>query len=179
MKSAVILGASGSVGRVVTHHFSKLGWRLFCLDIAHPPALPPNASYIPVELATLSDDELLHSKVTSKLPSLNLIFSVAGGWMGGGVKSGSFCSDMQRCMGQNITSASAAAAIGSKLLQENGLLVLTGSTAGLSPSSSMIAYSTSKSALHFMVLAAVYTIMKFSCRVHNLKLSCRVYNYEI
>jgi short-subunit dehydrogenase len=54
-------------------------------------------------------------------------------------------------MGQNITSAAAAAAISSKLLQANGLLVLTGSAAGLSPSSSMIAYATAKSALHFMV----------------------------
>ena len=151
MKSAVILGASGSVGRVVTQHFSKLGWRVFCLDIAHPPALPPNSSYIPVEYATLSDDDLLHSKITSRLPPASLVLSVAGGWAGGGVKSSSFCSDVQRCMGQNITSAAAAAAISSKLLQANGLLVLTGSAAGLSPSSSMIAYATTKSALHFMV----------------------------
>jgi NAD(P)-dependent dehydrogenase (short-subunit alcohol dehydrogenase family) len=54
-------------------------------------------------------------------------------------------------MRQNITSAAAAAAISSKLLQSNGLLVLTGSTAALSPSPSMIAYSTSKAALHYMV----------------------------
>jgi len=54
-------------------------------------------------------------------------------------------------MRQNITSAAAAAAISSKLLEANGLLVLTGSTAALSPSPSMIAYSTSKAALHYMV----------------------------
>jgi NAD(P)-dependent dehydrogenase (short-subunit alcohol dehydrogenase family) len=169
MKSAVILGASGSVGRVVTHHFSKLGWRVFCLDIAHPPALPPNTSYIPVDHAILSDDAQLHSKITAKLPPLSLVFNVAGGWVGGGAKSSSFCSDVQLCMRQNITSArvpafvtiacyyrhlpqaAAAGAIGSKLLLPNGLLVLTGSTAGLLPSSSMIAYSTSKAALHHMV----------------------------
>lgn len=169
MKSAVILGASGSVGRVVTQHFSKLGWRVFCLDIAHPPALPPNTSYIPVDHAILSDDAQLHSKITAKLPPLSLVFSVAGGWVGGGAKSSSFCSDVQLCMRQNITSArvlafvtiacyyrhlpqaAAAGAIGSKLLLPNGLLVLTGSTAGLLPSSSMIAYSTSKAALHHMV----------------------------
>ncbi len=151
MKAAAILGASGSVGRVVTQHLSRLGWRVFCLDIAHPPALPPNTSYIPVDSAVLSDDARLHSKVTSKLPPLSLVFSVAGGWVGGGVKSSSFCSDVQQCLSQNITSAAAAAAIGSKLLQSNGLLVLTGSTAGLSPSPSMIAYCTSKAALHYMV----------------------------
>jgi NAD(P)-dependent dehydrogenase (short-subunit alcohol dehydrogenase family) len=170
MKSAAILGASGSVGRVVTQHFSKLGWRVFCLDIAHPPALPPNTSYIPVDHAILSDDAQLHSKITAKLPPLSLVFSVAGGWVGGGAKSSSFCSDVQLCMRQNITSArsppafeaipryyrylpqaAAAGAIASKLLLPNGLLVLTGSTAGLLPSSSMIAYSTSKAALHHMV----------------------------
>lgn len=154
---------------MVTQHFSKLGWRVFCLDIAHPPALPPNTSYIPVDHAILSDDAQLHSKITAKLPPLSLVFSVAGGWVGGGAKSSSFCSDVQLCMRQNITSArvpafvtiacyyrhllqaAAAGAIGSKLLLPNGLLVLTGSTAGLLPSSSMIAYSTSKAALHHMV----------------------------
>ncbi len=151
MKAAAILGGSGSVGRVVTQHLSNLGWRVFCLDIVHPPALPPNTTYIPVELPTLSDDSLLRSKVMSKMPPLALVFSVAGGWVGGGANSSSFCADMQLCMGQNIASAAAAAAIGSKLLQANGLLVMTGSTAGLSPNSSMIAYSTAKAALHHMV----------------------------
>ena len=139
----------------MTQHFSKLGWRVFCLDIAHPPALPLNTSYIPVDHSLLSNDARLHSTITSKLPPLSLVFSVAGGWVGGGVSSSSFCSDVQSCMGQNVTSAAAAAAIGSKLLQSNGLLVLTGSTAGLSPSSSMIAYSTSKAALHYMVSSAL------------------------
>jgi hypothetical protein len=124
MKAAAILGASGSVGRVVTQHLSKLGWRVFCLDIVHPPAMPQNTSYIPIELSTLVDDSLLHSKVTSKLPPLSLVFSVAGGWVGGGAGSGTFCSDVHMCMGQNITSAAAAAAIGSKLLQPNGVLMM-------------------------------------------------------
>ena len=155
MKAAVILGGSGSVGRVVMQHFSKLGWKVFCLDIAHPPALPPNTCYKPGDHSLRCDDARLHSKITSKLPPLSLVFSVAGGWVGGGVSSNSFCSDVQSCMGQNVTSAAAAAAIGSKLLESNGLLVLTGSTAGLSPSSSMIAYSTSKAALHYMVSSAL------------------------
>ena len=169
MKAAAILGASGSVGRVVTQHLSKLGWRVFCLDIVHPPAMPQNTSYIPVDLSTLVDDGRLHSKVTSKLPPLSLVFSVAGGWVGGGANSSSFCADMHMCMAQNITSAAAAAAIGSKLLQPNGLLVLTGSTSGLAPTASMIAYSTAKAALHYMV---EIFMLKLRCCVWQTKGCC-------
>jgi NAD(P)-dependent dehydrogenase (short-subunit alcohol dehydrogenase family) len=135
---------------------------VFCLDIAHPAALPPNTSYLPVEHATLSDDTRLHSKITSRLPPLSLVVSVAGGWVGGGVNSSSFCSDVQLCLGQNITAAAAAASISSKLLQKNGLLVLTGSTAALAPSPSMIAYSTSKAALHYMVQSIAQDTSSFA-----------------
>jgi len=71
--------------------------------------------------------------------------------MGGNAASEEFFKSVDSMWGCNVQSAVTSAHIASKYLQENGLLVFTGSAAALTPTPGMIGYGLAKAAVHHLV----------------------------
>ena len=71
--------------------------------------------------------------------------------MGGGVTDEGFIQSCDQMMKMNLNSAVMASAIAGNYVQRDGLLVLTGSTAGFGLTGGMIGYGFTKAATHHIL----------------------------
>uniref|UniRef100_A0AC34QB05 Dihydropteridine reductase n=1 Tax=Panagrolaimus sp. JU765 TaxID=591449 RepID=A0AC34QB05_9BILA len=79
---------------------------------------------------------------------LDAICCVAGGWAGGNAASSEFIKNADLMWKQSVWSSAISARIGSKFLNDGGLIQLTGAAAGLDGTPSMIGYGLAKAAVH-------------------------------
>jgi len=154
MKRVLVYGGAGQLGEAVVAAFNAAKIQTYSVDLRSSKAA--NHSIV---LSTDSDFEKSIHSAESKIQELGVKFDsvicTAGGWEGGGLSSSSLIGSLGRQWRCNVESAVASAQLADKYLTDssNGLLVLTGSAAALTPTSSMISYGIAKAAVHHLTLS--------------------------
>ncbi|KYQ93835.1 dihydropteridine reductase [Tieghemostelium lacteum] len=147
-KNLLILGGSGALGSEIITLFKNKGWKTISIDFRDN-----TKSDISISITSTNASEL--HRVEEILKSTNTkadtIVCAAGGWVGGNAADEGYLGSVQKMIDMNLYSAFGTAFLGSKFLNENGLLVLTGANAALQPTSFMIAYGATKAATHHLI----------------------------
>ena len=82
--------------------------------------------------------------------SLNAVICVAGGFSGGSINAKSFLKSVTSSIEQSIWTSTIASRLAHKYMNQDGLLVLTGSAGALEPGPKSVGYSLAKAAVHSM-----------------------------
>eukprot|EP00835_Amoeboradix_gromovi_P003085 NODE_192_length_15450_cov_0.476355.p6 type:complete len:219 gc:universal NODE_192_length_15450_cov_0.476355:2782-3438(+) len=139
-QNVLVIGGNGQLGQTVVDEFIVDNY-VISIDFS--------ANSKASESIVLND--VLTDKIIEKLPSLNAVICVAGGWAGGSITSNDVLASVDRMYKMNSLSAALAGHIASLKLVNNGLLVLFGAEVGKSPTPGMIGYGMSKAATHHLV----------------------------
>jgi len=147
-KSLLVLGGSGSLGSEIVRFFKSNGWKTISVDFR-------KSDIADISLTINSSNEDQMKSIEKELKDQNIkvdtVVCAAGGWNGGDSSSDGYLDSVKKMIDMNLYSAFGAAFLGSKLLNPNGLIVLTGSLASIKPTSFMIAYGATKAATHHIV----------------------------
>nr|8B5T_A Chain A, Quinonoid dihydropteridine reductase [Leishmania major]8B5T_B Chain B, Quinonoid dihydropteridine reductase [Leishmania major]8B5T_C Chain C, Quinonoid dihydropteridine reductase [Leishmania major] len=148
MKNVLLIGARGALGRAVANAFANGKWSIISVDQA--AAVQQGDECCAVNPA--SSIEELQQAYKSAVTGLKVdaVINVAGGWAGGSVADASTAASTELMLRQSLFSSVAAAHVFSTQGEKNGLLLLTGAAAAVSPTPGMIGYGTAKSAVHFL-----------------------------
>ncbi|EGG16095.1 actin binding protein [Cavenderia fasciculata] len=146
VKSILVFGGSGALGSEIVAFFKNKGWNTISVDFKDNSNATTSLS-----IKSSSEDEI--KRITSQLSNIKIdsIVCAAGGWSQGSIKSEDYFKSVQKMIDFNLSSAVACAYIAGQLLNENGLVVLTGSVAALNPTPGMLGYGITKCATHFIV----------------------------
>lgn len=152
-KKLLVVGGAGALGRGVVSHFARASWSVTSLDFfenadAHHNVLLAESH--PLKQAGQTLDE-----ISSRCGKLNTVVCAAGGWAGGSIRDANSLVNLGEMHAKNLESAFLATYLASHLLIPGGLLVLTGATAALQATPSMVSYGASKAATHHLVASAV------------------------
>eukprot|EP00002_Diphylleia_rotans_P019353 TRINITY_DN3748_c0_g1_i1.p1 TRINITY_DN3748_c0_g1~~TRINITY_DN3748_c0_g1_i1.p1 ORF type:complete len:194 (+),score=26.43 TRINITY_DN3748_c0_g1_i1:64-645(+) len=148
-KHVVIVGASGELGTAVSSAFIKEGHNVY--GISSRPShtsvhIPLNQALSYAESSKGAFDEL-----SKHIEKVDAVICLAGGWAGGSAGDEGVFESLEKMYQANMRSALLAAHIATRLLKKDGLLVMTGSAAAMSPTPSMVAYGMTKCAtMHLM-----------------------------
>jgi len=146
-KAILIFGGCGGLGSVIVKTFKTAGYAVFTVDFK----VCKDADHT----IQLSGSETEMAEVVAALTAINIKFEVivcvAGGFRMGNLQPDQLIADTQKMFSYNVKSAVSAAHIATKFLKSDGLLLLTGACAALSPTPDMIAYGVSKAATHHLV----------------------------
>ncbi|KPA82572.1 quinonoid dihydropteridine reductase (QDPR-1) [Leptomonas pyrrhocoris] len=148
MKSVLLIGARGGLGRAVASAFREDKWSVIAIDQSVTAASNDGCHLVS---AKSSIEELQQAYLAAVAGAkLNAVINVAGGWAGGSIADTSTAAAAELMLRQSLFSSFAAAHVFSKYGQEGGLLLLTGAAAAVGPTPGMIGYGTAKSAVHFV-----------------------------
>ncbi|KNE60986.1 hypothetical protein AMAG_06750 [Allomyces macrogynus ATCC 38327] len=148
-KHALVYGGAGALGRAVVAHLRTLPhWTVTSVDFAANPDAHRNIALPPLPPNWTAAAE---SVLAATPGELDAVVCVAGGWVGGHAGDASFVQSVETSVAQSVQSSAVAAHIAAKRLNPNGLVVLTGSQASLSPTPGMIGYGLAKAAVHHLV----------------------------
>eukprot|EP01091_Cochliopodium_minus_P020172 TRINITY_DN8727_c0_g1_i1.p1 TRINITY_DN8727_c0_g1~~TRINITY_DN8727_c0_g1_i1.p1 ORF type:complete len:235 (-),score=63.75 TRINITY_DN8727_c0_g1_i1:183-887(-) len=148
MKSVLIYGGSGALGREVVSGFKKINWDIYVVDFYKNDEA--NRSIL-----LQGGDWNQHQKIINEgiktEDKFDCVINVAGGWVGGGILDEGLLQSIDKMWNFNVQSSILCSQIAAKHLREGGLLVLTGASAGLGPTPSMLGYGISKAATHHII----------------------------
>ncbi|EGC38570.1 hypothetical protein DICPUDRAFT_28422 [Dictyostelium purpureum] len=147
-KNLLVLGGSGSLGAEIVKFFKTNGWNTISVDFRDSPSAD-----LSLTIKDSGEEEInsVIEKINSKQLRIDTFVCAAGGWTGGDASTDGYLSSVKKMIDMNLYSALAAARLGSKLLNEGGLFVLTGAAAALNNTPFMIAYGATKAATHHIV----------------------------
>ena len=159
MPSVLIYGGSGQLGCVVVKEFKAAGYQVFSVDLRENP--DADHSITITGDGSLNDGKKVVESVSSK-GKVDAVICVAGGFVMSNIKDDAIFSTLDRLVSFNLKSAVSCSYVAAHVLKENGLLVLTGATAGLGATPGiflywscnkavMIAYGLTKAATHHLV----------------------------
>eukprot|EP00611_Tribonema_gayanum_P005996 TRINITY_DN1524_c0_g1_i1.p1 TRINITY_DN1524_c0_g1~~TRINITY_DN1524_c0_g1_i1.p1 ORF type:complete len:198 (-),score=55.81 TRINITY_DN1524_c0_g1_i1:697-1290(-) len=95
---------------------------------------------------------------------LDMVFCAAGGWQGGGMKDKGVLASAEAMWEVNARTALVSAHVASSMLNDDGMLVLTGAQAALQPTPGMIGYGMAKVATaHLCASIAADPAIKWRC----------------
>lgn len=146
---AIIYGGRGGLGSVIVKHFKQKGWWVCSVDInANDEAdanilVNPNDSWLEQERQVC--DNVAETLTGNKVEA---IINMAGGWAGGSANSPDFIKNADLMWKQSVWSSTISAALASKHLIEEGVLVLPGAQPALGGTSGMMGYGMAKAAVH-------------------------------
>eukprot|EP00029_Vermamoeba_vermiformis_P004113 TRINITY_DN14642_c0_g1_i1.p1 TRINITY_DN14642_c0_g1~~TRINITY_DN14642_c0_g1_i1.p1 ORF type:complete len:237 (+),score=80.28 TRINITY_DN14642_c0_g1_i1:64-774(+) len=146
---ALVYGGCGSLGSEAIRQFKVAGLKTISVDFA----VSKEADHsIQIQGKSLDEDvKSILAEITKLNTGLDVIVSVAGGWVGGDIKDDGVFGALDRMWKFNTQSSVAAAHIAAKHLKEGGLLILTGAASALSPTPANIGYGLSKTAVHYLI----------------------------
>jgi len=149
MPRILVYGGRGALGSAVVTAFNAKGWETVSVDFSDSNI----ATHSVVIKGSQKEDvlKIIEQLKQKNAAELDALVCVAGGWVGGSIQEDDVFVQTEKMWDMNIRSALGASHVASKLLKENGLLVLTGANAGLSPTPSMIAYGITKAATHHLI----------------------------
>ncbi|KAL6043061.1 Dihydropteridine reductase [Balamuthia mandrillaris] len=155
-KQVLVYGGAGQLGATVVTEFKQRGCTVFVADFRTNPEADHN-----VVLSPDSSNKENTARVVEELKKLNAelsaVICVAGGWVGGNVKSPSIFDEVDKMWSFNLQSSVAAAHLAANFLKEGeeSMLVLAGAEAALSPTPGMLAYGMTKAATHHLIASLV------------------------
>eukprot|EP00697_Spironema_sp_BW2_P008405 gnl/Spiro4/22994_TR11357_c0_g2_i1.p1 gnl/Spiro4/22994_TR11357_c0_g2~~gnl/Spiro4/22994_TR11357_c0_g2_i1.p1 ORF type:complete len:228 (-),score=46.26 gnl/Spiro4/22994_TR11357_c0_g2_i1:110-793(-) len=157
LRSVVVWGGAGQLGRVVVSHFNASNrWRTISVDLlqndeAAANIIVPKAG--PVESNALYLINALRELASpDSRAGIDAAVCVAGGWAGGNIASSTVLQDFEGQLSCNLRPALMCAHVASQVLNEDGLLVLTGAqTVYKGGTPGMIPYGLVKSATHHLI----------------------------
>nr|AGU68202.1 6,7-dihydropteridine reductase [Strigomonas galati] len=147
VKTALLIGSSGGLGKSVLQAFSKNKWRVLCADLHKSDGASQFFLIDKKDSISTTQDKLLEFVGSNQIDS---VVNVAGGWAGGDISQPSTTCDVEVMFHQSVFSSAMAAHIYSRKGAPSSLLVLTGAAAATQPTPSMIAYGMAKSSVHFL-----------------------------
>eukprot|EP01119_Soliformovum_irregulare_P006870 TRINITY_DN1928_c0_g1_i1.p2 TRINITY_DN1928_c0_g1~~TRINITY_DN1928_c0_g1_i1.p2 ORF type:complete len:232 (+),score=66.93 TRINITY_DN1928_c0_g1_i1:1315-2010(+) len=145
----LIFGGTGQLGSVVVEKYVEAKWTVISVDLRKSDKTPHG-----IEIkgdGSKEDAELVVQKVKELNVQLDVVVSVAGGFLMGNIKDSAIFAQVERMFAFNVKSSVAAGHVAAQCLKEGGLLVLTGAHSALSPTPGLIAYGISKVATHHLV----------------------------
>jgi NAD(P)-dependent dehydrogenase (short-subunit alcohol dehydrogenase family) len=150
MKSVLVIGGSGALGKSVVSVFKKTPppWCVYSLDFSNNTIADTNLLFKKPE--DLTDDNFI-TEITKKIPKLDCIVNVAGGWQGVSLEDRTIIKSLDMMMRQNLYSSVLAAHLAKVNMKEEGLLVLTGANTakdGYNPG--MLSYQLAKQSVHYL-----------------------------
>eukprot|EP01100_Stratorugosa_tubuloviscum_P000528 TRINITY_DN1118_c0_g1_i1.p1 TRINITY_DN1118_c0_g1~~TRINITY_DN1118_c0_g1_i1.p1 ORF type:complete len:232 (-),score=142.53 TRINITY_DN1118_c0_g1_i1:223-918(-) len=150
MPQVLVYGGNGQLGQVLVTALNAASFETISVDI-RPSTIATHSIVVPSNVSLAEQTNSIIGALKEKNASLCAVISVAGGWQGGSAGSDEFIESVERMWSVNVQSAIAASHLAAKFLQENGLVVLTGSGAVLGPTPGMIGYGIAKAATHHLV----------------------------
>ena len=166
---ALITGASGGLGTVVTQVFLDAGTRVAGVSRSwkSPPA-HPGFFALNGDLASDGAVEKLFRETLAQWGRLDAVVHLAGGFAGGGALDETPDQVWDEMLEVNLRTAVRLMRAAAPVMRRagKGRLVLTGSRAGLSPAAGLSAYAASKAALHAAVQAASEEWKQFGITVN-------------
>jgi dihydropteridine reductase len=148
----LVFGGCGALGKAVVRRLNHEGFKVISIDLLNNNDAHRNIQIRPSW--TLHDQSVAINDglrdILSKHKVSN-VFCAAGGWKGGSIRDTDFVQVFHDNHTVNLEPAILATHFGLKYMAKNGLLVLTGAAAALSPTPDMLAYGMAKSSCHFMV----------------------------
>merc|ERR1711935_13714 len=153
MKRAFVMGCNGVLGRSIVKHLNaRGGWHIIGADVSTAVAENKDLEYLTLTADSSNwADEV--SQTVEKLPELDLVVNVAGGWAGGDIASSETLLNVEEMWRMNMLSSLAAAHVGSRCVKSDGLVVLTGALGAMDETPSMISYGIAKAAVHHLVIS--------------------------
>nr|AGU68181.1 6,7-dihydropteridine reductase [Herpetomonas muscarum] len=158
MRSALVIGAQGALGKAVIEAFNKSGhWSVLGVDVvapndATPAAVPSNTQLVNFSRPDLSIEEM-QQELLGFLKSgeeVSAVVNAAGGWAGGSVRDESTAAAAELMLRQSLFSSFAAAHVFATRGSAEGVLTLVGAAAAEKPTPGMLGYGTAKAAVHFL-----------------------------
>nr|AGU68130.1 6,7-dihydropteridine reductase [Strigomonas oncopelti] len=147
VKTALLIGSSGGLGKSVLQAFAKNQWRVLCADLHKGDDAAPFFLIDGKDSISTTQDKLLDFVGSSQIDS---VVNVAGGWAGGDISQTTTARDVEVMFRQSVLSSVVAAHVYARIGAPSSLLVLTGAAAATQPTPSMIAYGMAKSSVHFL-----------------------------
>ncbi|MBK5293414.1 MAG: SDR family NAD(P)-dependent oxidoreductase [Acidobacteriia bacterium] len=154
---ALITGAGGGLGTVVTAAFLEAGLRVAGLSRRWKNA-PEHERFFALEgdLASADAAEMVVRGTLAHWGRLDAVVHLAGGYASGGTLEQTPDQVWDEMLEVNLRTAVRLMRAAAPVMQRagQGRMVLTGSRAGVSPSAGLSAYAASKAALHAAVQSA-------------------------
>jgi len=148
-RNVLIFGGNGNLGNAIVTTLKNVNCMVATVDFKKCEAAD--------QTVLLNGKETEITDVLNDLEKLqvkfDLIVSVAGGFVMDNLKSdpAELLVHMNKMMNYNIKSAMGAAQVASKFLQPDGILIVTGAAGAVNPTPNLLAYGTSKAAVHHLV----------------------------
>ncbi|CAH0477338.1 unnamed protein product [Peronospora belbahrii] len=157
-KKLLVLGGTGALGRNVVSYFARASWTVISVGFskneeAHSNVIVPESNNLKQAKETMET-------ISSRYGKVNTVVSTAGGWAGGSIRDPNSLVNLGDMHMKNLESAFLATYLASHLLLPGGLLVLTGATAALKATPSMVSYGATKAATHHLIASAVTELPK-------------------
>lgn len=149
-RKVVIFGGCGALGSKCVESFKRKNWWVGSIDYKGNY----NAD-INVILQNKSDEVSQESVINKametslKTEKLNAIICVAGGWKGGNAKK-NLLENTNLMWKKSILPSLLSASLASKSLNNNGILILSGASAALEETPTMIGYGLAKNSVHHL-----------------------------
>ena len=147
MRSGLVIGGCGALGRAVIEHFRHGGLRTVSVDFLDSDQATKSIKLSPghwgEQLAFLE-------KELKEEEAFDVIYCAAGGWAGGSIESdtASLVASIDKMLSFNLYSSIQTAKLASLYLKKGGLVVFTGAAAALGPCGGMLGYGISKVRTH-------------------------------
>ncbi|CAH0546582.1 unnamed protein product [Brassicogethes aeneus] len=151
----LIYGGRGALGSKCVSHFKTNDFWVGCVDVEENTEA--DLSIVINTNDPLKQQEgIILGSIKSVLHDCKLdgVFCVAGGWVAGGLER-DFVRTTDLMWKLNVCPSIISTSIASKYLKENGILMLTGSKAGLEPSHKLLPYGLSKNTVHYLAKSLV------------------------
>lgn len=171
---ALVLGSSGALGSTVARHLSmNLGMKVLGADVVEIPSEFTGAWELDGFVQCPRESPLEHlcqhlvhgvHLFTQGQAQLSAIVCASGGWQGDAPSSAdlssfkamqadaaAYAKRIQQMRAMNLDPVIAAGYVAQHYMTENGLMVVMGATAALSPTPGMLGYGLAKAASHHLV----------------------------
>jgi len=143
----LIYGGAGQVGTETVKAFKGAGWSVTSVDFRKNDLAHQSLLIHGHDVAKDTHEVLSHLKNHR----FDAVVCAAGGWTGGNVAADDVFASLDKMYRFNVVSAVAAVHVAAKALKENGVVVLFGAAAALSPTPGMLSYGISKVATHHLI----------------------------
>jgi len=152
-RRALVLGASGQLGRRLSASFCERQWVAIGADTRG--GIPTPSAFVLGSHQSLDEQtKTLVSGLKSLLDDgsrLDAVINVAGGFAMGSASDPQMLSATTSMIESSVYSSVMAAHVASSLLKPGGLLVLPGAAAALGPTAFSLPYGSAKAAVHQLV----------------------------
>jgi dihydropteridine reductase len=154
MKTVLVYGSRGALGRRAVASFAAKGWRVIGVATAATEGAAASVTVPRTAPAKAQLETTVQQLKAMGAAHLDAVVCTAGGWAGGAANSAELLDSYEQMRAQCIEPPLVCTSLFATMGAENSLLVLTGSAASLKPTPGMLTYGAAKAATHHIVRSA-------------------------